>query len=410
MNQRKYYITSICMAIVFIFFITPVSAKKLKIQMGDFQILPGIDYNGSYSTNIYADDKNKENDFIHTLTPGIRLEKKFASHNLISTGYSIGFVAYNDFNENNSNDHQAFLSCDLEFPASGITVKIDDDYSRTSNLLGTEDNEYGKGEKTGRWNNSLGFTASYGFGDKYSLGLTYQNRIQRFDDDEDKWQNRFDHRYSISLSYHLTAKTSFFIQHDKLLAEYDKQNDGIMGWSGETSQDYTTDNYSVGVKLNPIGKLDGSASFGYGMIKYDNSIDKSGQPYQDDSSWVASTSINYKMKNTNLSYKLQRSYKGSAEEDASSYVDTLTGISLTQDLGNRISCEAGFDKGYMDYSNGKSFDVYAFRTNLDWEIIKNFTTGIGYEYKKKEANDEKYADDGYDTSNFFLSLGFSISF
>ncbi|MCP4344728.1 MAG: outer membrane beta-barrel protein [Desulfobacterales bacterium] len=404
MIKIKQYITNVYFLTVYLvlFFCTfPGFAKEFKIQYGDFKILPKIDYNCSYSTNIYSDNTNRQNDFIHTITPGISLEKGFASHNKISAEYSIALVTYNDLEENNSQDHSLSVSSELKFPAAKTSLNIADNFTRTSDLLGT-DNEYNVGKKTKRWNNSLDTTLAYDFGGKYSLELTYNNTILRFDDDEDKRQNRFDNKYGVYLFYKLTGKTSVFTNFQQTLAEYDDQGDA-------TSQDYTLNDYLIGIRLKPVGRLHGEASFGYSTNKPDN--------YGNTSSWTANASVNFETVNkTLLSYSLKRAYKGAPDEDAPSYLDTSMDISLTRSFVNEMSVDFSLNWGHMDYKGeehglpDKSFNKYSAKAGFNWKIVKWINAGVGYEYGQKTASDSKYEDEEHEINNMYFNFDFNFDF
>ncbi len=402
--------------LILAFCVRPVFAKEFKIQYGNLEIIPKIDYGLSYSNNIYADKANKQSDFIHTLTPSFSLKKKIGYHNSISAGYSIGFVAYNDFGENNSQDHSLSLSSELKFPAANLSLGINDNYARTSDLLGT-DNQYNVGKKTKRWNNSADFTLGYDFGDRYKLELTYDNIMLRFDDNDDKWQNRFDHKYGLYIFYKLTGKTSVFASYQQTLAEHDEQNNGVSGWSDSTSQDHTVNDYSVGIRLKPIGRLHGELSFGYDTQKFNNDVSKDGTPYNDDSSWVAGATVNYEMINkTDISYTFQRSYKSSPDSDASSYLDTSMGLSLSSSFAKHMSAGISINWSHVNYSGekpglpDKSFNTYSAGINYEWRIIEWFTAGVGYEYEKKCASDGAYEDEEHEINSLFFTFDFDLDF
>lgn len=400
--------------LILAFCVYPIFAKEFKIQYGNLEIVPTIDYSGSYSNNIYADKANKQSDYIHTLTPSFSLKKKIGYHNSVSAGYSIGLVAYNNFEENNSQDHNLSLSGTLKFPAAKLSLDINENYSRTSDLFGT-DNEYNVGKKTKRWNNSAGFTLEYDFGDRYKLELTYDNYIIRFDDDYDKWQNRFDHKYGLYIFYKLTGKTSVFARYQQTLAEHDEQNNGVSGWSDSTSQDHKINDYSVGIRLKPVGRLHGEVRFGYDTKKFNNDVNKYGNPYNDDSSWVASATVNYEMINkTDISYTLERSYKSSPDSDASSYLDTSMGLSLNRTFAKHMSAGISINWSHINYSGeqpglpDKSFNTYSATIDYDWRVIEWFTAGLGYTYEKRYASDGAYEDEEHETNSLFFTCDFNF--
>jgi hypothetical protein len=245
----------------------------------------------------------------------------------------------------------------------------------------------------------------------------YQHNLQRFYADVDKWQNRTDQQYGFTFFYKLSAKTSLLAQYRRTQAKYDAQNDGIwpngiLTWSDETSQDYTLNDYFIGVHFRPGGKLSGEIKLGDGQKRFANSGDMNGNAYEDQSSWMAEADINYHpTQRTLLSWTLKRAYKGSSDTDTSSYLDTLVGLYLRQRFSDRFSFGFGLDWNRSDYSGGglansdqKYFNTYTAKTSFEWVLFKWLTGGVEYRYRVRRAGDALYEDEEYKNSVFLMRL------
>lgn len=391
------------------------SVPGANIRLGKLAVEPGLSYQGEYNDNVFLEKENKESDFIHTVSPSVVLKYQGRPGNYFSTGYRMKLTSYSDFHGNNHQMHNPFVSFGIKTPA-GFYSKADAQYIHTADPYGT-DSQYGEGEKTKRWSNTIRLLLGYQFAGRYGIEGAYQHGVQRFYADADKWQNRSDHQYGFTFFYKITQKTSLLAQYRRTQANYGAQNDGIwqngiLAWSDETSQDYTLNDYFIGLQFRPGGKVSGEIKLGYGEKKFDNHSDMNGSAYKDESSWVAEADIHYHpTQKTLLSWRLKRAYKGSSDTDASSYLDTLVGLYLKQRFSDRLSFGLGLDWNRSDYagaslasSGDKYFNTYTVRTSFEWVVLKWLIGGIEYRYRVKHAGDAAYGDEEYKNSIFLIRL------
>ena len=424
MIKRKCYsikagLLVMCIAL---FFSAPQVFAQGNIHLGRLKVEPGITYKGEYNDNIYSAKTDEEDDYINTVTPSVRFSYiGSAPGNFFNAGYGVDLVAYSDNGDNNYQAHKPYMAMGLKTPA-GLYLRASDNFLHTKDPSGTA-SHYNEGIHTKRWNNAAEVAAGYDFFERYALELMYKNYAERFDLRKDEWQDRTDDIYGASFFIKLTGKTSMFVQYRRTNAEYNSQNDGIPiidttpAWDSTNSQDYSLNDYFIGARFEPGGKLSGEVKLGYGNKKFDNEFDNSNQKYEDESSWVAETTLSYQpAQRTRLSLNLQRSHKGSPDADASSYLDTLVGLSLNQDLANRLSLNLGVEWINNDYLNEKPgsdkkyFNTYTVKGGLGYKIQDWLTAGLKYEYKSKKASDGTgssgipYENLEYDTNILSVSL------
>ncbi|MEW6672080.1 MAG: outer membrane beta-barrel protein [Thermodesulfobacteriota bacterium] len=406
-HQRHVGILAILLALFFSLQAASALAQG-NIHFGRTKIDLGLKYELRYDDNIYFENTNEEEDFIHIVTPNVGLTYNGSTpDNYLKAGYRVDLAAYSDFSDNNYQSHNPYVDFSLKTPA-GFYFKIYDKFLYTQDPYGAR-NQYGIGSKTKRMDNVADVALGYEFFNKYSVEALYRNYFIDYDLKEDEWQNRKDNRMGGAFYYHYSPKTYFLVEYRYTKAEYDKQNDGVFdygrgaNWSSATSQDYIKNDVFIGAKFNPGGKLGGAVKLGWGNKKFDNDFDIAANPYEDMDGWISETAVYWQaMARTLWTVELGRSFEGSPDADAAGYIDTYFKLSLRQGMANRLTAILGFEFNSNDYENEaagrpkKEFDIYGVTAGLDYEIQKWLTAGLQWEYKTKEAGDGAYAAQEYD--------------
>lgn len=388
----------------------PLSAYSGNIRLGHLKIEPSIGYEVEYNDNIYTSNSNKQSDSIHKIKPEIKVKYEKNPGNYFNAGIRSDFAIYGSHSDNNYKAYNPYLSFGIRTPA-GFYLRAGDEYLNTEDPYGSE-NQYNLGIRTRRWNNSGKIALGYEFARRYGIEGAYENYLQRFYDDEDQWQNRSDFRYSASFFYNLSPKTAVFSQYRITTARYDMQNDGIGGWNSNNSQDYELSDYFIGARFKPGEKLSGEMKFGYGQKSFKNRFDKDGFAYADGGTWIAESRLDYRLQEkTILRLDFQRGYKGSSFSDSASYLDTLAGLELRQQLlSGRLSLNIGADFEINEYSNenptlpDRKFILYSFRSGVEWKIRQWLRAGLEYRYRQRNAGDEYYEAYEYDNNIVTLSV------
>ncbi len=398
-------LTGMLLLYLLLFFGVPSVFAVGNIHLGQFEVHPELAYKGEYNDNIFYKHVNEENDYIHRIIPGIQLNYDGEPGNFLYTGYKVIIARYNDFDENDYEDHRAFISGGLKTP-KGLYLRAGDRYQNTSDPFGSE-YEFRLGKQTQRWNNWIDVVAGYEFAEKYSIEAQYNNFMERFDLEKDQFQDRMANRFGGAVLYRLTGKTSLLVQYLYDDLEYDEQNDGITGWSSSTSQDSKTNNFFVGARFDPGGKLEGEFKVGYGTIDFKNKVDKNGNPYNDTDFWVVEGNLDYQpVEKTRLFLIIERSKQASTTVDTSfdvsaTLMQTSMRLELKQNFTDRIFMDLGFgwrNRDYLDVSPGlpgKEFNWITLKAGVGYNIREWLTFDVTYRYDNNRATETLYEYDDF---------------
>lgn len=372
-------------------------------------LMPAIKYQTEYNDNIFL-DREKEDDFIHLISPGLEIRYDNAPHFSIQGGYALYHYTYSDFNKNNYDEHLPHISIDFSTPTH-FYGRLEDVYLKTANPYGTDDN-YGEGEKTRRSRNKAALSVGYEVSGRFSIEGELGMNALWFSDVKDQWQNRNDHIYRLSIMRALTPKTSFVMSYQYVSSEYKKQNDGIGGWTAATSQDYSKNKYMMGFHVDPRGKINGRLFVGYETRDPENRKDKNDNAYTDFDTWVAEIDITYNYRPTDhFKLILEKKIHPSNLSEASSYTDTSFSFGYTRRFSHafELSIQSGME--IWDYNMidehmvpEQKYTIVRTDAGLRYFFKDWLTTEIHYIYKTREATKELYNLMEYDNNVFYLSL------
>ncbi len=408
-----------CLLIVILmshFGFSSASFASANLRIGRVMINSEITYAPQYNDNIYSAHTNKESDVIHLLKPKINFNYTLKPENFISAEYLVDIARYSDDDENNYEAHLPQVFAQLKTP-SGLYVSAKDIYFKTSDPYGDE-NEYALGiPQTKRWQNDLTLVTGYEVKKTAIVECSYNNYKKKYDRIEDQWQNRSSNAFGAALLYKVTPKTSALFQYIKTLTKYDKQNDGIFytnrdeNWSRDTSQDFSLDEFYIGTRFVPMGKLTGEVKVGYGRHTFDNDIDPEGNSYRDENGLIAATTIQYIMRErTSFLLKLDRNFTPSPDADANSYISTSCFVQIIQGIGQLFKTNLNIGLTNLDYQDeapglpGKEFNIFQAQVGINYQINEYVTAGISYRFKNKKSTNSIYNAEEYDRNVLGIAL------
>ena len=364
----------------FFFLITillPLNAlAEGNIHIGRIQIHPAFTYELTHESNIFKEREGERSDFIHVLRPGVRVLYRGEGDNFLEAGYGLGAIKYADYTDNNYIEHNAMLAGMYHTPM-GFYGRLDDKFSHTADPLGSSNSYRDNDPKVRRWFNEgvlgLGYERN-----RLRIELNYANHYERYLEDEDGWQNRNDHQYRLQGYYRILPRTSLLAQYRLTDINYTNQNNGdnSRGIDSDTSQDALFHQFFVGLNFDPTGKVNGELKLGLGYKNYVNEEDWNGEEYEDVTTWLAETNLDWAMSaKTKFNVTFSRSLEDSTESYATRFTTTALGLGIRHTFFEQFTAYARTGYSLDDYDNTSS--------TLDSRHDETFTAGAGIEYQLK---------------------------
>ncbi|MBN1547645.1 MAG: outer membrane beta-barrel protein [Syntrophaceae bacterium] len=242
---------------------------KGNIKLGPLEIHPSIAVTETYTDNVYLsyDGKKDENDWITTVSPGIKLVLPLSRHS-IKVGYYADINYFKDYDENDYVRQVGFASLNLDFPG-GLTVEITDRFTDSEVLRKWKDQPGLSGaadpyrDKPYQANDFLA-KAKYIFADRWAVAAWYNNYKYEYDHRYDKSGNYDRDLIGTSLFYRFTAKTEALLEY-----QYSK-----IDYPDNEMYDNSNNAVYVGLGFDPKGKLNGYLKVGWAEKDYDEDRDE----------------------------------------------------------------------------------------------------------------------------------------
>lgn len=375
------------------------------IHLGKIQINPGLSYELTHDSNIFKEKNGERADFIHTLRPGVLATYEGEEKNYLKAGYNLGAIRYSDYTDNDYIEHNALIEGHYSTP-QGFYSHFDTTYSNTANPIGSSNSYRENDPKVRRWFN----VGSFGLGyerNRLRAEVRYTNHYERYLENEDYWQNRNDHQYSILGYYRIFPRTSLLAEYRIKDINYTNQDNGdnTQGIDSDTSQDATFHQFFIGLNFDPSGKVKGELKLGVGHKDYENDTDWNGKEYEDVTTWLAETNLDWAVTaKTMINAKFARELKDSTKSYATRFSTTSVELGVRHTFFEQFTAYATGSYAEDDYDNTSSTlssrldRTFGAGTGLEYRF-KNWiedwlTIGIGYSFENCESNfhDEEYLD------------------
>ena len=372
--------TTVLMAVLVLLMAMPCGAteieapKSANIQIGALQVHPSVSIGETYSDNIYQsyDAREKESDFITTVSPGINLLLPMRDHSL-QLGYKADMYRYADFSENNYVNQTASGALNFDFPG-GLLFSVSDTFKDMTNrrkwkeragVSGAADANREKAHRA----NDFKVMVKYWFVDRWAV----EARYDKYQDEYDKsYDNGADFKRDMvggSIYYSLTPKTDILVDYNCSDVDYDNSDID----DNENRMAY------VGLSFDPTAKVQGYAKFGWAEKKF-----KQTSATRDGSQSIFSTLVDLGYIATpfdKVALSATRVIKEDTDNNAA-YTDTNASLSWSHVLvWNEKICMApflGYGKKDYDWASIDVDGTSKIREDDAWR------TGIGFGYTMRE--------------------------
>jgi hypothetical protein len=379
-----------------------------KINFGNFSVIPGIELQSIYDDNIYKGNgteyasaattkqEKKEKDWINHIKPSLMLNYSLQERGAASMGYRGDFAMYGSNSSNNWKNNQGFLDVNYLAPG-GLILGINDLYSRGEDPFGNAE-QYAVGRIAKRWTNDVKTKLGYNIMSNLRAMVYYNNSKQKYNDIADYSQDFTENEYGVGVETRFLPKTWGFLRYHYGQRKYDTLGAGQIE---AYNSNYKYSRISTGLAWDPGAKFSGEASLGYQMLKYDNEYANAAKTLRrdDKNTWTANTSVNYQATSTlDLSLNISRAVRNSGSDTNEQFTDTGLGLNFNQKFLTKFSIGGGISYSINDYNNNYTDELGALSTdtrsdknymaNLDlkYDIRDWLGVGIGYNYSRKNSN------------------------
>lgn len=380
-------------------------------KMADWlRVHGGVGFQEKYSNNVFLwpqaspRSDGKPDDFLHTVSPNIRLEMPFQQMP-IKVDYTMDIIRAGHFNNFNTEEHHLATVTDLK-----ISPTLSLRFSNQLERLGSEPRSE-TGPLMNYWSDSLRASAVYRFGNRASIEGGYGHDLSRFD--------RFEYRAS-----EFDQDTVFLTGYYRLTPRMGGLMEYEHGWVDNKlyMPDNERDRLGAGARWDITSKLSGSAKMGYEWVHF--------QYLPMDGGIYAHAELVY-----DYSKKLRFGLYGDRTlrettliADNVSYGHAFESTQLSLNTLYKFTREFGIYGGpylivdkyptppYLmaEFLNSQALDTQArgdtlggFSIGAQYQPTRSMKFGVTYEYQRNMSNIER-PDFDFEESALFLnaSLGF----
>ncbi|MFZ3073234.1 MAG: outer membrane beta-barrel protein [Thermodesulfobacteriota bacterium] len=258
--------------LVFSFLFVDLATAEGNIHAGPLKIHPYISVKEEYNTNIYATVNDREDDFITSVKPGLRLELPIRRHSLL-LDYNVTDINYEEHHGENSTDQYGIGALDLRL-GERLGLRLMDVYNKGHEPRGSSST----GSIERFKNNTAGATVFYALMDVSKVELNYAFTNWIFVTDANAFRERDEHLVSAYFYYKFLPKTSVFIEYDNKMADFELAASPL---------DNTVNSGYLGLKWEISESSTGIVKGGYSWKNFDEDV------IEDYNTWTASANLTH---------------------------------------------------------------------------------------------------------------------
>jgi len=338
--------------------------------MGPWEIHPYINIEETYDDNIYLEDSNEKDDWIITISPGLRINGELREHEF-AIEYRAEFLDYSDYKSNDTDKHYFGGSAKFRFP-EGWSLNIKENFVKTYDPATSEQTAL-----EDRTRNDVSIILGYDKTENLNFELGYENITDDYKNlsDLDKSENVA----TLTGYYKLFPKTS-------ILLEYAY---GDITYDNPTNSNSTYNQVRAGLKGELFNKLSGTIKFGYQERDYEDSAKK------DFDGGVLYSSLIY-----DVSRRTQLEFNGKVGVTESSYTSNNYydfyefGLAAVHELTGKWKISLDMSYGENDYpvettetiTAKREDEIFAQKVGLDYQLNEWVGTKLEYQHKERASN------------------------
>ncbi len=368
-----------------------------------FEFHPRFTLGEEYNDNIDLDDKNKKDDWITTVAPGISLTYDARSLDA-AIDYSLDFRFYKN---HSSNDQDSFkeaqrVNATLSFfPGRPFTLLVTETVSNVA--IDERDNnvDYNESEnRTTLYETSV--SPQYRWQLTPTFSLVYGYDYNREDYVDKRGDDTEEHVGHISLIKQVSSATDIFVRYT-----YTDHSTDYVSDDGES--DYDRQDYTLGINQQVSPRIKVSVEGGYSQINYKSGSDYDNPTGSIDASYRFSAPVTF-----TLGYSYD--YEDTAEDGVTERQDASFGVNYDRESFMASSELFWFESDYV--LEDRKDKGYGIRFNLSKPLSRALTANFNTDYEHNKYTDPSEKVDGfgvggslnYTYHRFLTSLGYRFRY
>jgi len=373
-------------------FCSPLPAPGLEagppgfgISQGNLVIHPRLAVRGEYDDNIFLTDRDRKQDLIGILLPGIALEFPW-ENNLLVLDYQAWLHYYLDNTDQNHDDHR--IHGRLSLLAAPFSLKLEDTFLKTSSR---EDTDYS--ERVERIENTARAAILY-LANKFQVQGAYENYLYRYDERIYRPYDHTEHRGILTGFYQAAPKTKALLEYTYNRIIY-RDNDDRDGYYNEIR---------AGFIGEVTAKLTGTVKVGYQERRYRE--DSVWDDYRGITGYALLDYIFSPQQELRLAW--ERTVQESTFAGNSYYLLNRAWIYYSRQLAHKIRGYARLQYSNYRYPQSSEIrdekrrdNIWQPEIGLKYQIQPWLTAEIKYRYRDRDSN---WPDRDYRNNRFYLEL------
>lgn len=384
-------------------FVSLDSGESLKV--GPFRFYPALGFSETYTDNVFRTNANKQDDFIHTISPKLQAQVYLGNFSRLMGDYRFTRQLYvNTSERNNVSVQQAYGRWNYDQPG-GMAFDIQAGGAEGFDPRGTaldsqlvEQNEW----------NTRSFTGQTVFrGSWAALQVNGQATQWSFlNNNQGPLRDRWNYASEVTVFGPLTPKTYLLL------------SGGISKEDYETNIQLDSFSYRIGtgIRLAPTGKTSGEVEVGYEVLNFDRApiaTPSSGLSGGGDGQQNLRLSGNYRWLPTSrqvIELRAFRSIQQSAVQGSTVFVQTGVDLSGSHTFFSRTTVTGNFGFEHDSFSDtfstggitGERTDsIINTGVRIDYQTVKWLRFGFSYNYQKRDSTFDVF---NFDANNITFSI------
>lgn len=367
-NRTKFTLSIIALAL---------STSSALAQEDDTGFFAKADTTIAHDDNIYrvTDDLTQSDTYL-SVAPELKLIGGFGKQRF-ELSYSGDYSKFTDASDADYTDHDIRGKIDLEHTlrlSSRFEVGYQKEHEEPGSINRIQLNitEYNK--FTQKY-----FLAGIAYGQESAIGriaFNYRRTDKDYTNNDLNFLDFINDQLTARFTYRIAPKTRLYVE--ATIADFDY----------EPTQTFELDNefkrYRAGVTWDFTNKLSGDLSLGYQERNYDLATiqDIDGFAYNGEVNWSINTY-------TKLVLNAKRETVDSSLEEAGGFLRTTYGVSFAHNFTEllKVTADAGYANDELVFTSARQDDRYAFKTGIEYQLLRNLTVGISYTYEERESTD-----------------------